>query len=486
MCNCGDFMSRYRIRGIYATALTKIFLNQGHEIVQTTPIIAKRLNIEQDNRAPDATIKDSEEMKDSIVVIGFPDAVKNAINLFQTELPHTIIWRNILPLHAVVRCKIKKKINDTFIADIDGKNEGIIKGNYRLGDTVYATIVRPPIKIKYKAILANHVQIVGYYSKVIYGRPRITLSEFIKNKKQCDDLLALGMKLKAGRWGIHWRSSARFVDISTLTEEVQRLLKVGEDVLEKLRSSDHPAIVYENEQMAEILIPLTVKEKLDEVRHTVTPTIKGHHWAKAMGRLSSAIVDFSEFLTSKGIDNGIVSKTLMDFVLNIFSTRNQIRIAHMKVTGEIYELTPGKVKAIENGEIIVERRLRKYGMYDGLGAQKSPGDFDFMKFKPKSNFLIHKYYTKDGRFIGTYVNINTPIEVTFTKIKYTDLLVDVVCKPGENPNVIDYNELEKVYLEKHYITKELFDYASSLISKAKQIAKDETESPEEYKKFVQN
>lgn len=478
-------MFKYRVRGIYTTALSKILLDAKHKIVQATPLVTERLNLEQDNSAPDATIKDSEHSKDSIIAIGFADAVKEVTNLIQKEMPHTIVWRNRLPIRGIVRGKIKKQINDLFLVDIgSSKYEGIIKGNYKPGDLVYATIIRPPFKQHYKALLSNTIQIVGYYARVIYGRPRIIVSRHITDKKIKTELFALGMKLKEGRWGIQWRSSARFVNNSTLTDEVKSLIKKGREILEKLRSSNVPELVYESEQMNEIMIPLNSKEYLDSIRNTVTITMKGHHWAKAMGRITSAITDFVEFSKNKGIDNGI-DNTLLDFVIHILSTKRFVNIFHSKITGETYELTPGKIKRIMDNEILMVRRLRKYGTYDGLGVPKSPGDYDFLKFLPKSNFLVHKYYKKNGEFIGVYININTPIEITYKGIKYIDLLVDVVCRPNDSPKVIDLQELDKAYLEERTITREMYDLINTLIPKAKQLAKQEIETYDEFANFFE-
>lgn len=51
---------RVRIRGKYATAISKLVLDLGYTIVQASDVIISRFGINVDNSAPDVTIKDSE------------------------------------------------------------------------------------------------------------------------------------------------------------------------------------------------------------------------------------------------------------------------------------------------------------------------------------------------------------------------------------------------------------------------------------------
>ena len=53
------------------------------------------------------------------------------------------------------------------------------------------------------------------------------------------------------------------------------------------------------------------------------------------------------------------------------------------------------------------------------------------------------YYSLDDELKGTYVNINTPIEIYPDRARYIDLEVDVVKLPGQKSEIIDEEELKK-------------------------------------------
>jgi Ribonuclease G/E len=77
-------LTKVRVRGIYATALSHLFLKNGYKIVQPSDVIADRLNISFDNSPPDATVKDVED--DSILVIGKPYEARSVFHLLSKSL----------------------------------------------------------------------------------------------------------------------------------------------------------------------------------------------------------------------------------------------------------------------------------------------------------------------------------------------------------------------------------------------------------------
>ena len=109
----------------------------------------------------------------------------------------------------------------------------------------------------------------------------------------------------------------------------------------------------------------------------------------------------------------------------------------------------------KNGRrLVVKRVLRGTGLLDGLGVERRPGDVDYMVVGGDDWWISHNYYRGD-KWLGTYVNINTPPEILPDTIKYHDLAVDIVIKPDGNINVIDIDELDK-YHEEGIITDELY------------------------------
>lgn len=76
---------KLRIRGIYATALTKLALSWGFKIVQPAEKIIQRFGIEADNSPPDATVKDHVS-KSGVVVIGKCEAVDKFLEKLKAEV----------------------------------------------------------------------------------------------------------------------------------------------------------------------------------------------------------------------------------------------------------------------------------------------------------------------------------------------------------------------------------------------------------------
>ncbi|HIE55679.1 MAG TPA: hypothetical protein EYP90_10940, partial [Chromatiaceae bacterium] len=67
---------RVRVRGIYATALSKLLLDrEDFQLVDVSPVLQKRLGIPANSEFPaDVTVKTVEDCQDRLLVVGFPDA----------------------------------------------------------------------------------------------------------------------------------------------------------------------------------------------------------------------------------------------------------------------------------------------------------------------------------------------------------------------------------------------------------------------------
>ena len=86
---------------------------------------------------------------------------------------------------------------------------------------------------------------------------------------------------------------------------------------------------------------------------------------------------------------------------------------------------------------------------------------------PGALTLITDYYSREGHLKGTYVNINTGVEVYPSngnspgKIRYVDLEIDVVKAPTtEKTRIIDQHLLKRA-VQRGFITKEMADQSRS-------------------------
>lgn len=89
----------------------------------------------------------------------------------------------------------------------------------------------------------------------------------------------------------------------------------------------------------------------------------------------------------------------------------------------------------------VFRRSFSKGRYDGLDLPIQEGDYGVTEIREGAWTIKHSYFTKDNRLIGEYYNINSPVELYPYGARYLDLEVDVVCRAGENPFLMDREKL---------------------------------------------
>jgi len=111
------------------------------------------------------------------------------------------------------------------------------------------------------------------------------------------------------------------------------------------------------------------------------------------------------------------------------------------------------------------RVFSREGIYDGLNVKKEEGDYDIVEFDSRKWYQIHRYYNKDGKLKGIYVNISTPPELLRGKLRYLDLEVDVV-KVGDEVRIIDLEELEK---NKEIIGETMYKKIFTIIEEVKKI-----------------
>ncbi len=468
-------MIRVRIRGIAATALSRIVLDKGYSIVQASQIIQDRLGIGFDESPADVTIKDSD--RDELLVLGFYGKADKVYDELVEALEYVYRWVSPLGLYSLHIGRVVERENDICIVELPGGYRGILsKCSLEPGRLIPVSVIRPRLKPFEEFRLSREVRVVGEYVSLIYGSSRITLSEHIRDRDRRDYLLALAAtKLMGSGLGIHFRSSSRFGSDEAILGEIDDLKKMLTDLVSKAKDTKEVKTLYMGEFIGLIGLTGPAKEKLDHYRSLVTPTISFHHSYKTHGGCLSDIVDYSEKLIGNGVDPGRVSETLHRYILDQIKCRPLINIIHVKPDGRKLKLTPGRIIEVRDegeGETLVVRRiLRGTGVLDGLGVEKKPGDIDYMILREGDWWISHNYYRGD-EWIGSYININTPPEILPDTIKYHDLAVDIIVNRDGKTRIVDLDELEKYYGE-NIITEKLYN-------KAKEVIEEIMNNPEKY------
>ena len=191
--------------------------------------------------------------------------------------------------------------------------------------------------------------------------------------------------------------------------------------------------------------PWASKKRLDEIRRSVVPTIKMHHYYKACGSGVSSAVDMAERLLSKDRPTEEVEKLLVRTLAPYFPFEgSEVLIEHVKLGGEALSLGRAVIEEYEEGSHVrYVREMRSGGVYDGLGTEKETGDLAVTEAMMGDYYTATRYYFKGGRFKGAYINLNTPVEVYPAKIRYVDLEIDMCVRPGGDVEVLDEELLER-------------------------------------------
>jgi len=435
-------LTKVRVRGIYATALSHLFLKHGYRIVQPSEVIANRLNIGFDNSPPDATVKDAED--DSVLIIGKPSEARSIFDLLSGSLKFVFRKASRIEVNSIYLGRVEKTVPGACVVDV-GDFKGVLRDckGLSVNDKVIVGVSKPSWSEGELVELTREFKMLGDFVSLIHGNPRIVFSEYIRDRVLKNKLSAIALsKLIGSGLGVKFRSSARFADPRDVEAEIDALLEEYKRLMETAKSVGNPCRLRTGEFIGLISVTSIAKKILDHERRAVTPTVPGHHELKNLGFGDE--LDLVENLAGKGCSLSLVGGSLREWIIRKISETKRFRILHYSPVKGVRELTPGFLehyKLVQGRAcLVLERVFTSEGVYDGLGIEKLPGDRDLLIIKEGSYVISHNYF-RNGNWLGSYININTPPELAPGIVKYHDLVVDVVVKPGENPVVIDLEQL---------------------------------------------
>ncbi|MCW4036697.1 MAG: DUF402 domain-containing protein [Candidatus Bathyarchaeota archaeon] len=208
----------------------------------------------------------------------------------------------------------------------------------------------------------------------------------------------------------------------------------------------------------DVEFPWASKQRLDEIRGAVTPTIKMHHFYKACGGEVSSAADMAERLLRRGRSPDEVDDLLRRTLAPHFPFEgSEVGVEHVKLGGVVLNLGKAVIEKYHEGSHLkYVREMGGGGVYDGLGTEKDAGDLAVTETEPGEYHTVTRYYSRSGRFKGAYININTPVELYPTKIRYIDLEVDICVWPEGASEVLDEEMLER-FADELIITERLHE-----------------------------
>ncbi len=523
------------IRGIYSTALTKMFIDAEYPIIFPSKEIQTRFIIPfrpKDSYSKDISIRDRKDLQG--VSIMFKKAVWDKLKednfedfpLWQTHNPNLITYNARFQKNSIYRgliIKSNRHNNYSYIRlapediDKDGLEEesGFSTTIGRYGHFIPdakegifqvthedSGVIRPSLG-SFFTIPGDLIVIVPYNDRVIIS------SEIIAGRIK-KWLFDLGKDIqRTKKYGFIFRTAAALASEEEILEEVDRLeedLIHTQNVIEKY--PDKIGEIFSNYHSINVIFPSQVKNNFDDLRRQILPTMECHHIIKANPIIKqyrrfekfkdkdekykdkdekysdakkrsenenkftlSDLISFTENLMhglDKKANEKICKNYLKQYYCDFLKPRKILNILHQKLNGKTIKLTPGIINSIDYESerpynIILKRKLREGGLYDGLNTPIEKGDYAIGKYAIGSWYYMSTYYSVKNELKGRYFNINTPIEISHQGIRYIDLEIDVVENMIGERKLIDQEYLEKV-LELNIISQELYDKAFGVAS----------------------
>ncbi|MBS7647131.1 MAG: DUF402 domain-containing protein [Candidatus Bathyarchaeia archaeon] len=446
-----------RVRGIYATALTKLLLENGFKVVQPSQAIKLRFGMADNSEPPDIKIEDRHDLQ-GVVVLGKREAVKAFKTILQAILEDAITREWGVSVDGIYKgCIIGEdemglyvKIGNEAVGVLP-KNEASIQNQ----NEILVQVERKRIGGK-TPILTTQLKIVGDCA-ILIQNGRVGVSLKIRDVAKRAELYALGKQLAPEGWGIIWRKPAAHKPREVLENEVKMLVEKAKVLAEKASSATAPSLLVEGLHFMSVEFPSISKRKLDALRTLVTPTLDGHHFYKSCGGRVSAALEMAEKLLEKGQSLDEVKKLFVEQTAAEFPEEGvTVSVEHVKLSGAVFNLGQAILEVLDNGEIRYCRTMKTDGFYDGLGTVKEAGDRAVSQTKTGEWHIITNYYSKDSVWKGAYININTPVEVYPNALRYVDLEVDICIRPDGETKILDMEKLDKA-LEQGLIGKLLYE-----------------------------
>jgi hypothetical protein len=213
--------------------------------------------------------------------------------------------------------------------------------------------------------------------------------------------------------------------------------------------------------------PLVSKSRLDGIRGTVVPTLLNHHRLKIIASDELDIIERNTLAAhpDRGESPGIALEK--EWVWDRYEKGKEIAIDHVKPDGRVFHLSEGEIMEAEFSSrmlLLKRSRFKGRGRYDGLGIRKEEGDYAVSEIRAGQWHYRHTYFRAQGEKVGTYYNINTPVECYPDRIRYVDLEIDVLEFPDGRMKVVDDGDLSR-RSEQGYLSRKTRDKALSEASR---------------------
>ena len=449
-----------RVRGIYATALTHL-LREAVGVVQASEPIRERFDATFPVEPARATVATTDD-RQGVGVSGDAETAETVADRLESVGVDTLTWADPTPEGAVFDARVAETKRGGAVLDLgDGGGE---YGSGRSG--VEGWLPFSAVEDRIEAGDALRVQVREAAAPWSDDRPvchaelavETELATLVRSSDGDGGATTGGVELASllptdprEGWAIRWDERADEADLDALTATVERLNDRAA-VLDALPTPGSESDGPEDGDASRLSDGLATtwcwfgresRFALDDLRREVTPTMAGHHRAKAATNAASAAVDFVEAVCDDAGEAG--GEFPFAALTRQFGPRrgDTLALGHGKPAGHLVVLGRGEVTEYDPaGKVTLEREMTPGGTYDALGVERRAGDVAVTKLQEGRWWYPTVYRGSDGERRGTYVNVCTPVELFPDVARYVDLHVDVVKHADGRVERVDDDELD--------------------------------------------
>ncbi|HMF32087.1 MAG TPA: ribonuclease E/G [Candidatus Lokiarchaeia archaeon] len=456
-------MPSVKIRGIYSTALTELMISNQFSITQPSNYLRDRfpevnfLNIDPDiiiEDTPDAEgifvhsrTRLAEISKFPITTFNFPELITNKCDYAVDAIYKAKVIRNN-PQKGISFVQLRPQ-------QAEGKIlfDAILDGVHYPGRYFFVQVSMPEAGNLLPKVITNLTFSGKNIVFVLKNPQKVLISKKIGDKARRNDLFELGKTLELGEWGLIMRTEAQYASNDEIVEEYEELKPQVEKLVRAMKDQKEVGIVQQRYFSTIFQFSLETKERLDEIRNKIVPTVSKHHSFKASGRGGTnfdELVNFAEFMVTEDAEmKEKVEHSLFQYFFSAFTPGTNLNIEHQKLSGQKLMLSPGTIETVEvlpegQVKVNVKRKFRtNYGTYDGLEAPKQEGDYATAEYISGADNTKTQYFRESGEVIGTYYNLNSPVEFIENGLWYIDYELDVVEDANGERKLIDEEAFQK-------------------------------------------
>ena len=462
-----------RVRGIYTTALTRLLLGAGHDVVDPSPPIRRRFDATFPTAPPDVTVETTDD-REGVGATGDEAAVAALRERLVDVGIDTFAWTDPTPAGTVLDGEVTETLGGGAVVDLavgaDPSEDGDAVEGYLPYDAVDARIetgdsVRAQVTASAPPWASRRPTLdtaVSAGSGLVTLEPGSGTRVDVRDDEAARELAGmvdlLGIEPPEG-WRAVWGPAALDAEMDELETGLARAVDAAErlaaavgDAANGIAGGDlATGLLSEPPTPGPLARPNAgiwvwfgreSRFALDDARRQVTTTMPGHHRIKAGPDSASAGVDLAEAVCDPAPDADFPFAAVRESFGP--AVGDALRIDHGKPDGRLITLGEGEVTDVDDdGSVTVRREMTPGGRYDGLETRRAAGDVAVTSLMEGRWWYPTTYRGADGEVKGTYVNVCTPVEVFPTAARYVDLHVDVIKHPDGTVERVDDGILDE-------------------------------------------